>query len=337
MLLLERQRASWRSWLEWVVSIEVGTFTNYDTHALVRLWADHYKPTQIPTSCPTNVWEYCVLSKSFFDPSTLWVVRDKSVPKGFLHASTTSNHDGSDVGPTCGLINALCVTPSENDAELAAALLLVANEWAKQQNFQSLLATSSPENFAFYMGIAPGDGLLGVPNADLRLQQWLQNDGFDVQSATTQWITDLRMFRAPMDRTQMQVRRLCQVSRILEDISGPWWLASSLGHTEQVRFQLTSRQPPFQTLEALYWQPDSTIHGIGNLGMQMGLPKPTGEPELSERIVLLAAESLRQLQQDHVPQVRAITYDSDEYLHKVLLRLGFHPELQGRIFSKHLA
>ncbi len=317
------------------MAIRIRTFLNTDTPHLAQLWRQHHEAAGLRASCPSNVWEYCVLAKPYFDSSSLWIALEEDRPVGFLHAACAGNLQRSDLDPGIRLVNSLCVRPCEHEQEIARELLQAATGFLRASSESApglVLATSSPDHYAFYLGIAHGDGLLGVPTEDVRLQAWLRSYGFVMEQSTEVCSLDLPSFRPPMDRTQIQVRRQCSVSRVLDFVPQQWWIATAIGHTEQVGFQLVSRTVPVVSMMAIYWHTDPTVPGLEQGATNLWLPQNTTDRESEDRLVFLLSESLRQLQQDRISTVRAVAPLDESGLASVLSRLGFRAEFTGQVY-----
>ena len=315
------------------MAIRIRTFLNTDTPHLAQLWRQHHEAAGLRSSCPSNVWEYCILAKPYFDSNTLWIALDEDRPIGFLHATYAGNIQRSDLDPHIRLVNSLCVQPCEQEFEIARRLLEEASTFLRSTGDLSsdiVLATSSPDHYAFYLGIAHGDGLLGVPSEDVRLQSWLRRSGFVLGQSTEVCALDLPSFRPPMDRTQIQVRRQCSVTRVLDFVPQQWWIA--IGHTEQVGFQLSARTTPVSSMMAIYWHTDPTVPGLEQGATNLWLPQNTTDRESEDRLVFLLSESLRQLQQDRISTVRAVAPMDESGLASVLTRLGFRAQYTGQVF-----
>ncbi len=314
------------------LTIEIRNFENTDLGLLASIWQQHYQEAGIASSCPTTVWEYCVLSKPFFDPNDFLIARWEGEAVGFVHFANSGNAEGTDSDPSVGLINSLCVIRHPEESRIAQQLLSESTARLKRRGAKMVLGGSSPKHFAFYLGILPGDGMLGVPSCDVRFQQWLLHDGMRPWQPTARWELELASYRPPMDRTQIQIRRQFQVNRVVDGQQLPWWIATSFGHAEQQHFQLASRSQLQLVSSVTFWQPDTTIRGLDSSGYMMVFEVATDEPEARDRLVFLLSESLRQLQQDRVERVRVVSLSDQVAATNVLQRLGFRSTETGVVF-----
>ncbi|MFO0922165.1 MAG: hypothetical protein U0905_06700 [Pirellulales bacterium] len=319
------------------MSFRIREFQNTDVTHLAGVWQQHYARAGLVSSCPSTVWECCVFSKPYFDPGHFLVACRNDQPVGFIHIAFGANDDRSDLAMEHGLINAMCVSADADEDQVAMALLAEAQLILLRVGVKQLIATSSPNRFAFYVGLGPTDGLLGVSMHDRRLQAWLHGFGMQPWQATSRWELDLLGFRPPMDRTQIQVRRQFQVNRVIDGCVLDWCSAVAYGHAEQQYFQLSSRVPGGDRLDVLYWQPDPTIRGLEGAGYLMTLANVPQESEGRDRYVFLLSESLRQLHLDRVDRIRTYLFNDDTSATHVLQRLGFQCIEHGMVYQKSLA
>jgi hypothetical protein len=228
----------------------------------------------------------------------------------------------------------------------------------------SVISIGAEWRNAFYIGIAPGDALMGVPARDSRLQQWLVAGGFRPIRPTEVWELELDSFRAPMDRGQIAVKRTASVGKVLDDADSNWWHAVTMGHTEQISFQLHSRMQSNCIEEASLWYTDPAISGLRShiarlwlmplaAGIQQDhlsamttasqIPPMTREQqsrertEANDRRVYLLSETMRQLQIERFTTVRTVASADQQQSVSILQRLGFRSVEPGLIFERTTA
>jgi GNAT superfamily N-acetyltransferase len=310
-------------------------FLNTDTPALARIWAEHHSLFCHPSECSVGLWDQCILCKPYFSFDDLVLAVDpQGVAQGLIHFGVALAEGGNEVSTECGMIHCLCIVPHEKEQEIARHLLQQAIEGLKGRGLSRCLAVGSPTGSTFYLGVAEGDNLIGVPSGDHRAQQWLQDGGFRQHAPTECWAMSLDTFRPPMDRTQISIRRNCTISRILDDYPSNWWLSNMLGHCEQTRFHLRSRGPDQIEMEIMLWAPDTSIRGVDSSIVRFQLPSIPNDDENRERLVYLIAESLRQLQSERKRRIHVVTLSDDLAASRVLQRLGFRSAMHGMVFER---
>ncbi len=315
----------------------IRSFLNTDTPNLAKLWHDHHAAFHSKSACPVSVWDQCILSKPFFKSSSLVLATDNDrVPVGFIHTGFASNADGSDVSNSFAILHKICITPNQDEDQIAKELIEHALMGLKEQNAKSCTALGTTEQNAFYLGVGEGDNLMGVVAKDVRTQRWLSQASFAPTRPTECWELDLLSFRPPMDRTQIGIRRTCTVGRLLDEDTHEWWLSSVLGHCEQIRFNLVLRSPPKVENEIMFWFPDPTILGVDSSVVRLWLPMVPEAEDARERFVYLMAESLRQLQQERRRAVRTFASADQQRSVTLLQRLGFRSVEHGLVFAREL-
>lgn len=315
----------------------IRSFLNTDTPQLSKLWLDHHSAFHSNSTCSVSVWDQCVLSKPFFDRNYLALaVADDNKALGFIHFGFASNLTGSRASDANTILHNICISQSKDEDNIAAGLLLHAQDTLKLQGATHITALGTTERSAFYLGIGDGDNLMGVVARDARTQRWLTHAGFLPTRPMECWELDLSSFRPPMDRLQIGIRRTCTVGRLLDEDSNQWWLSSVLGHCEQVRFNLVLRSPPKVENEIMFWYPDPTSSEIDSSVVRLWLPAVPASEEARERFIYLMAESLRQLQQERKHAVRTYASADQQPTITLLLRLGFRSTEHGMVFMKNL-
>jgi hypothetical protein len=270
-----------------------------------------------------------------FDAQGLMVAEIDSVPIGFVHAvKSEENSDNASI-PPFGLINALCVSEHPDEAMVANELLKAAEAYLHSRNVHDQVSTTSPDRFAFYLGVGESGGLLGVSARDRRQQQWLEAAGYRSQSMIETWQLPLSAFRPPMDRVQIMIRRQSRVELIDHGaVPHAWWRSVLLGHAEVSTFRFTTRGEN-ASIDVDFWQPEFAVQN-GAACVFLNLPSDI-EQEKVDHYAFLISDGLKHFQQGRVPRVRTTIYSNAQQNSKLLERLGFRKELQGMVYSKPIS
>lgn len=281
-------------------------------------------------------FENCVISKVYFDPSGLLVACSESGIEGFVHVGFGCKPDGSDVSHQRAFLSMLCVKPSGECDDVAASLFTAAEQYALACGAKDIVAVGEPPEVPFYLGFAPGDGMLGVLAEEKQLRRWLDRFGFAPSSESEGWELVLGQYRQPIDRTQMQIRRQTYVNKMLSEPEIPWWYSCVLGHAELMGFQLTLRDENRIHSRVVFWQHDPTIVGATPSMLRLWPLSTTSDTEDQEKLFYLLAESLRQLQQERFLAVRYCSDALEPTTAGMLQRLGFRLRQSGMRFRKAL-
>ncbi len=289
----------------------------------MEIWNRHYEACRASVGVLHGVFDACVLSKPFFKADDVWIYEDDGMPVGFLHLGFGGNQSGGETDPRRPIISALCVMPHAHEDLIADQLLSQALERIQASGAENVIAVGSPTRYSFYLGMAPGDGLMGVVARDSRLQRWLSRHGFEPIRPTECWEVDLGTFRPPMDRSQFALRRSTSIVRVLDEQHKTWWDAVVLGHTEQIRFQLLSRDDATIRDTAQLWFIDTTFAGISSNTVRLWLSTFPDDADGKDRMTYLLAEAFRQLQSERFSTVRAIATPDQAASVAIFQRLGF--------------
>jgi hypothetical protein len=303
---------------------------------LTRIWNLHQSANRSCDPISNSVFDACVIAKPFFVAEDLLILEEDTRPVGFAHVGYGGDESKSDIDFQKAMLACLCVEPHSDEAGIADSLIQAAMGRIESRSSSDVIAIGSPSRYAFYVGMAPGDGLMGVVATDTRLQRWLTHNRFDPSRPTECWEVDLASFRPPMDRGQFAVRRSASVVRVLDEFQEQWWDAVVLGHTEQIRFQLFSRQQSAITNEVSFWYTDQAFSGISSQAARIWLPKFPEDNEGRDRYVFLLSEAFRQLQTERFSTVRAIASPDQQASVSVLQRLSFRSVEHGLVFERRL-
>ncbi len=319
------------------MSYSIRHFRNTDTAHLTRIWNLHHSASRSCDPIMNSVFDSCVISKPYFEAEDLLLIEDDCRPLGFVHVGYGCDEAKSNVDYKQALIACLCVEPHRDEEMIADNLIEAAIARIEKRGSLDVIAIGSPSRYAFYVGVAAGDGLMGVVATDIRLQRWLVHNRFQPIRPTECWEVDLSSFRPPMDRGQFAVRRAASVVRVLDELQEEWWDAVVLGHTEQIHFQLFSRQHNAITNEVSFWYTDQAFSGISSHAARIWLPKFPEDVEGRDRYVFLLSEAFRQLQSERFSAVRAIAAPDQQANVSVLQRLSFRSVEHGLVFQRKFA
>ncbi|MCC6509565.1 MAG: hypothetical protein IT423_10685 [Pirellulaceae bacterium] len=295
--------------------------------------------------------ELCVLAKPYFDPGLMFIAEAAGRIVGFTQIGFGPDASLQSISSQQAVMSALCVpmnAPAENitagnltagnvAADQVAALLIQAAQRAVAScGAISLRYCPPPPASPFFAGLAPGDGMIGAPTSDVRLQAWLSSAGWTAEERIACWDIELASFQPPVDRTQIQIRRMAHVDRLLDEPMLPWYVASMLGHTEPVGFQLTSRQTRSVTADVVLWTIGHELLPYPNLLAHLWPLAPEDCRRQEDQLIFLVAEALRQLREDRVDSVRTIADEQATEVSQLLTRVGFNRTLTGTVYEKDL-
>lgn len=314
------------------MAIAIRSYRNTDTASICEVWNAHHSGLAVGPISSIH-FELAVLAKPYFVAENLLVATDDDVIRGFLHFANASTADLTEADATRGVLSALCVVPGEDEAEIAAALLLRADQLLVNSAVTSCASRLMPPDCPFYLGLGTGDSMMGITTADQRTYAWLVAAGWVPRFATSGWELFLDNFHPPVDRLQIQIRRTAHVDRLIDEPQLPWRQACLLGHTEPTGFQLTLRAEGTVVQELLAWSVGQELMTTPDSIVWLW-PIEVGAAQSADQIVFLLAEALRQMAEERVEVVRTCSDSSKTLVTSVLTRLGFRNANSGVVLEK---
>ena len=315
------------------VAIAIRSYRNTDTASICRVWNAHHAGLGVGPISSMH-FELAALAKPYFVAEDLLVAMEDEVMRGFLHLSSASTSDLTETDSNRGVLSALCVVPSENEAEIAAALLSRADQVLAESGVTSCATRPMPPNCPFYLGLGAGDSMMGITTADQRTYGWLVKADWVPRQATSGWELFLHSFQPPVDRLQIQIRRAAHVDRMLDEPLLPWRQACLLGHTEPMGFQLTLRAEGTVIQELLVWNVGQELMTTPESIMWLWPIEVVESTQIADQLVFLLSESLRQMAEERVEVVRTYSDSAKTLVTSVLTRLGFRNATSGVVLEK---
>ncbi|MCA9192411.1 MAG: hypothetical protein KDB03_11635 [Planctomycetales bacterium] len=314
------------------MSICLRSFRNTDLKHICRIWNEHHFESKLGTRLTPLQFEICVLAKPNFSAENFFIAELDDIPCGFLYLDLEIEAETGEFCPSAN-ISAFCVSPCAEDEPIAGALLTKALDYCFQSKVQTCqFRPLFPANLLF-VGLGPGDSMIGLTSSERRLCDWLTQGGFTALIPTNLWQLDVSTFQQPSDRVQLGIRRSSYVDRLLEEPELSWKVACLLGHAELSEFHLINRQSRQITCDSLIWTLDPElsqraeyIAWLWPLDQQIALGK-------ADESLFLLGEAIRQLQQDGVDYVRTASIANQNIQANLLSRLGFIPFQSGVVFE----
>ncbi len=318
------------------MSLLIRAYQNTDTQALCRVFNSHHEAVGLPSAIVPLSLELCVLAKPYFESKFLLVAEQSGRVVGFTQVGFEPDTSLGSLSHEAAVMSALCVEPGEEDFVVGQVLLDEACRALEESGARRVRFCPPPPSAPYFAGLSPGDGMIGCPDVDPRARSWLDAAQWSPQQAVACWEIDLNRFQPPMDRTQIQIRRMAHVDRLLDEPQLPWYVASMLGHTEPIGFQLTNRQTRMVTAEIVVWTIGNEL--LPQCEMIAHLwPMEQPPPGQEDQLVFLVSEALRQLREDRVDMVRTVLATEDTGMARMLTRLGFAATLCGEVLARDLS
>jgi len=212
-------------------------FRNADPPALSRIWnaeppvADMIQPLKLLH------WDRFVLSKPYFTSSGLLLALRDDRAVGFVHASLQGSlATGNGAADRHGALSMLHVVPDGEDCLIARQLIERGESFLREQGVATVQAGGLDPIDPFYFGLY-GAATPGVRVSDTRRLKWFTAAGYQEAKRYQVRQIDLAMFRPPVDRQLMQIRRLYDVSLEYDWPIGSPNEACTVGILDRVRYR----------------------------------------------------------------------------------------------------
>jgi ribosomal protein S18 acetylase RimI-like enzyme len=309
-------------------------FLNSDPPRLVEIWRNQPPQRGLMQPITTGLFEQMVLAKQHFDPAGLIVALAEEQPVGFVHAGFGPSDDERSLSTELGTTQLLILNAEHRQPELADALLQVAERYLRGRGATVIYAGGIRPLNGFYLGLYGGSELPGVLVSDAAFSQACRRGNYREIDRVVIWQRELTSFRAPVTRTQRQLRREFSIR---EEVSPPaenWWSAMTIGAFDRLRFSLAGSAGGDALAEVWFWdiEPLSTGWGIATAGL-VDLHVATARRRQGLATFLLS-EAFAKLANRGVLRVEAQTMQTNEAALALYKNLGFEKVDEGVVFRK---
>ena len=275
-----------------------------------------------------------VFARPYFDRRALVVAEDGGRLAGFAHAAFGAAPDGSKIGTEVGAINVVQVAEHEQREAIARGLLERCEAYLTGGGARTLFAGCVQPAHGFYLGLYGGSESPGVLESDAATLTLFRNAGYVEVREQAILQRPRAVFRPPVDRQQMQIRRQYQVQSQADPPPTTWWEAWTVGQLDRVRHRLFARQASEPCGEVLAWNRE---HAPGDFGTPaVGLLNLQIQPELRGQGLgtFLVAEALRAMQGSGVVLVEVQADASNQPGLALSRKLGFQQVDRGWVLRK---
>jgi hypothetical protein len=281
-------------------------------------------------------WDQAVLAKPYFRSEQLLIAEDSTQGVvGFVHFGM--NPHAKSFGKDSGIIHRLCVRPGEDEDAIAEDLLTESFRNLTSSSVGRCVGIGAFHDSIFYIGVAEGDGFLGVNANDPRLLRWMKNRGFLEVRSTQCWELSLAHFKPPMDRNQIAVHRNSLVSKLPCQFQSDWWKNIIYGHCDISSFQLVTKSKPTIELLLDVWTPEAFVPGVeswlSRITIPESVPDDMDQNLWIEHWVCLICECMRLLQNERKQAVQSVIDPISTHSVQILQRLGFKIKSQGMLMA----
>lgn len=311
-------------------------FRNSDTLDLAEAWQQHWQAEGVPVSISTPQIEQSILNKLFFSAEHMFVVERDGKLVGFSHVQS----DPSNAPPVRARIASFCIGRVDDRAEVGRRLLADISRSCVEQGIKELEAGTVLGDLSGLVGLEPYAGVIGMIEHDRTVVGLLGEAGFDARTPMLAYECSLSMFRPPMDRELLMLRRSARVDERPGSLPDDWRAACAHSHFDITRFIVSNRASE-ELSSATYYlaDPDAMVMDRGLLYLAGFGDGSESEVDLSPEIRYAVVGSLTTLNERHFKNVRAIIdsrLESADARVSFLEQLGFCRVAVGAAYSRHL-
>ncbi|MBP86500.1 MAG: hypothetical protein CMJ64_07280 [Planctomycetaceae bacterium] len=316
-------------------------FLNSDPPAIAEIWRSQHPSPGLMQTMTAATLDECVFSKPYFDRAGLILAIEDDKPIGFVHAGFGPTDDGSELDETLGVTSLLLGSPHPQAPRIAVDLLAASEDYLRSRGAAVLHGGGTAQLGPFYFGLYGGSGLPGVLATDQGMLDVFEQAGYERELYCEVQRRDLAGFRPPMDRHLMQVRREFQLGQADDPLPTDWWDGCAFGHTDRLRFLLTSKSgdgaDEAAAAKASFWdiEPLASSWGVHAMGLvDFQIEQEIGTPAVA---TFFLGEILRQLASYGTTLVEIQVASRQTLLSEACQQLGFELHDRGFCFHKRPA
>jgi len=310
--------------------LEIRSFCNADVPRLAMLWVIHhtvYRPAPLVTPA---IWEQAIAARHFFMPERLLVATWNGEPVAWCQWFV-----GNDL---TAALAAICFDTSPQAEQAAIDLLAECQRQAAAAGLTTMVAGISKDSRFGYQGLDPIGQGIGIDVADDRVNQLLEQAGFEEQQRLDRWEVATEAYRPPINRESLALRRSTRLEVTAPPAATPAE-ASAMYHFDIQRYQLFPLRGGAPLAMADLWVSDPEIHVMSIHQAVLGAMASDIEDSVAREAALryLIASLVPLLAQQHVLALHRSVLAGNREEQARLSALQFRRTGAGRLMSKRIA
>ena len=306
----------------------IRSFRNGDVPALTQVWVEHWSRLGVLPEVNLAMIEQAVLSRTFFDPSDLWVAETDEGIVAWSHAMVappTAGHD-RDLATIC----AFCVSP-RTDASLRMQLLASTLQRLSANGVDEIQVGVVRDDRFGYAGLDPIGHGVGVVAIDGEIAELLKTAGFAPTSGTLRMVVETEAYRPPVSREMLMFRRSTTTSRETA-VEESHRRASAMSHLDVERHHLLDNSGNSLASVEL-WSSDPEARVMRGQNAMLSLTDSQRQ-RLDPAEAFLIATLLQSAPETNVMSVESVIDAGDAELKGQLETLRFRARDQGHVWCK---
>lgn len=293
------------------------------------LWVIHHSIHRPAPAVTPAIWEQAIPARHFFSPDRLLVAVWEGEPVAWCHWFLENHRSAA--------LAAFCFDSSPQAETAASALLAEFQRRVASAGVVSIQAGISPESRWGYQGLDPVGQGIGIDVADDRINQLLEDAGFEETRRIDKWEVATLDYRPPVNRESMLFRRGTRIELAALPPMTPEQ-AAAMFHLEIKKYQLVAPGGGTPLATAEIWLSDPDIHVMSTTQAILGRVD-SDKSDLSAReaaIRYLLAHLIPLLAEKHIQSVyHSVSSDSHDVAAR-MAALKFRRTAVGRLLRKAL-
>jgi ribosomal protein S18 acetylase RimI-like enzyme len=309
-------------------------FRNSDPPRIAEIWRNQPAQRGLMQPITAALLEQFVFSKSYFDPQGLIVALQGDSVVGFIHAGFGANEDESDLSYELGTTYQLMLHADHRHDSLADELLARGESYLRSRGAKVVYVGGIRPLNAFYLGLYGGSELPGVLAGDPLLHAAALRNGYREIDRVQILQMELNVYRAPISRTQRQLRREVSSSEIYCPAPTSRWDALTMGEFERLRFAISTGPNDTPLAAVDFWdiEPLSTRWNVATAGM---FDLRVGRDRRRQGLAtFLLGEAFQRLRSRGIVLVEAQTMQHNAPALALYAKLGFTKVDEGVVYRK---
>jgi len=300
-------------------------FRNGDLPALVDVWVAHWSRCGPPPEVNVPIIEQAVLSRTFFDASTLLVALQDETVQAWCHFFPDPDDD------QVATVSAICFT--DTGLESTEPLLQAIESRIAELGLTRISVGVVRDQSFGYSGLPPMGHGIGVPSDDQATTSLLGRHGYTQQSIVQRMVVSANPYRMPVSRDVLQFRRSTSVVR-QSVVPTDARRASALSHFDIERHTLVDQRSAAELASIALWISDPEAQVMKSSHAILDLPVIGQAEELLAPQRYLIGALLQSLAARRITSVET-AIDSDRVgLIDQLSKLQFQSHQQGACWQK---
>lgn len=307
----------------------IRSFRNADVPAIADVWMRHWSWLTPPPAVTAAMIEQAILSRTFFDASSLLVAEVDDRIQGWCHFAARL-----EAGVESAVICAICLTPGIA-ASVGEDLLSATLQRIESSRCRRIDAGLLRDDQFGYAGLAPIGHGIGILETDSRITSLLSESGFSSSKSATRMTVSTQAYRVPISRESLQFRRSTRCSCETPSLDDPRQ-ASAMAHFDIERHQLFDRgENRLASVDLWCSDPEAEVMRSDNAILDIRQAYQRGSLDPPE--AFLVATVLQSLAERHVYWVETSVDDEHLQLRDQLKSLQFREQERGAVWTKELA